>query len=126
MQVKVTRVSKKNTDANGQYLKNSRGQTYWKIGIQVDGQEGWLSGFADNERDPMYNIEEGKEYSITVTEKELNGKIYKNFKLLSAKDMQIEDLVRRVVALENYCFGVGKKPQDEAVSEKHAQSLDDF
>lgn len=117
MLVKVERVNKQDKNKDGQYLTRKDGTRYWNIGIKVEGQEAWISGFASNEKDPMYNIEEGKEYSITVSEKEVNGKVYKNFKLLSKAEMWQEEAEKRLVALENYCFGIGKNNKEEEIND---------
>lgn len=92
MQVKVTRVSRKDTDKNGNKLIGKYDKPYWKIGIQVEGSEEWYSGFANNMADPMYLIEEGGTYSITVTEKVVGDRTFKNFKLLSPEEKELEEL----------------------------------
>ena len=92
MQVKVTRVSKKDTDKNGAKLIWKYEKPYWKIGIQVEGSDEWLSGFANSPHDPMYHIEEGGTYSITVTEKVVGDRTFKNFKLLTPEEKEIEEL----------------------------------
>lgn len=108
MKVKVTRVSKKDTKPDGTPLISSvTKKPYWNIGIQIEGEDGWMSGFANSEQDPMYQIAEGQEYSITVTEKAVGDKVFKNFKLLSSEELKFEDMLKRIVALENYCFGAG-------------------
>lgn len=93
MQVKVTRVSKKDTDKNGVKLVGKKyGKPYWNIGIQVEGSDEWMSGFANSMSDPTYNIEEGGTYSISVSEKVIGDKVYKNFKLLTPEEKELEEL----------------------------------
>lgn len=93
MQVKVTRVSKKDTDKNGVKLVGKKyGKPYWNIGIQVEGSDEWMSGFANSMSDPTYNIEEGGTYSISVSEKVVGDKVYKNFKLLTPEEKELEEL----------------------------------
>lgn len=91
MQITVTRISKRNTNKDGVQLTNKYGP-YWNIGIQVEGSDEWMSGFAKNERDPMYNLTEGGTYHVAVNEKKVGDKIYKNFKLLTPEEIEIEEL----------------------------------
>lgn len=92
MQVKVTRVSKKDTDKNGiQLISKKYGKPYFNIGIQVEGDEAWYTTFANSKMEPAYNIEEGGTYHISVTEKHNpNGGVYKNFKMLTSEEVQAE------------------------------------
>lgn len=93
MQVKITRVSKRDTNKDGVKLVGKKyGKPYWNIGIQVEGSDEWMSGFANSTHDPMYNIEEGGTYSISVTEKTVGDKVYKNFKLLTPEEKELEEL----------------------------------
>ncbi len=94
MQVKVTRVSRKDTKADGTKLIGKYDKPYWKISIQVEGSEEWYGGFANNMNDPMYQIQEGGTYSIAVTESpkaDGNG-TWKNFKLLTPEEKELEEL----------------------------------
>lgn len=92
MQVKVTRVNKRDTDKNGiQLISKKYGKPYFNIGIQVEGDESWYSTFANSKMEPAYNIEEGGTYHISVTEKpNPNGGVYKNFKMLTPEEVQAE------------------------------------
>jgi len=128
MKVKVTRVSKKNTKPDGTPLISSVSKKpYWNIGIQVEGSDDWMSGFANSETDPMYQITEGQEYSITVTEKAVGDKVFKNFKLLSQDELKFEDILKRIVALENYCFGAGAMTSAKDAQTKEPElTLEDF
>jgi len=92
MQIKVTRVSKKDTDKNGiQLVSKKYGKPYFNIGIQVEGDDAWYTTFANTKFEPAYNIEEGGTYHISVTEKpNPNGGVYKNFKMLTPDEVQME------------------------------------
>lgn len=92
MQVIVTRISKKDTDKDGNKLIGKYDKPYWKIGIQIEGSDDWYSGFANNAYDPMYLIEPGGTYSITVSEKVVGDRTFKNFKLLTPEEKEIEEL----------------------------------
>lgn len=93
MQVKITRVSKRDTNKNGDPLISKRtGKPYWNVGIQVEGGDEWYAGFANSTNDPMYNLVEGATYSIAVEEKKIGDKTYKNFRLLTAQEKELEEL----------------------------------
>ena len=92
MQVKITRISKKDTRADGTKLINKYEKPYWSIGIQVEGSDEWLSGFANSTSDAMYNLEEGGTYSITVSETKKGDRTFKNFKLLTPEEKELEEL----------------------------------
>ncbi len=94
MQVKIKRISRKDTDKDGNKLLGKKDQKpYFKIGIQTEehGDE-WLSGFANSTTDPRYLMEEGGTYSIAVEEKKVGDKIFKNFRMLSAQEKELEEL----------------------------------
>lgn len=93
MLVKITRINKRDTDKDGNKLVSKQyGTPYFNIGIQIEGQDGWLSAFANKTSDPVYQMEEGGTYSITVTEKTVGDKVYKNFKLLTPEEKELEEL----------------------------------
>lgn len=103
MQVKVTRISKKNTDKDGNPLLGKRDQRpYWKIGIQTDqtGDE-WLSGFANNESDPRYLMDVGGTYHIAVEEKKVGDRIFKNFRMLKPDEIKMAEMEAELKALKN-------------------------
>ncbi len=93
MQVKVNRISRKDTDRDGNKLLSKKdNKPYWKIGIQVEGSDEWLSGFANNTSDPRYLMEEGGTYSIAIEEKKVGDKVYKNFRMLTPQEKELEEL----------------------------------
>lgn len=99
IKVKITRVKAFDKKADGTPLVGKYGP-YWRISILTDrfGEE-WLSGFGKTNCADW----EGTEKEIIVTEKESNGKVYKNFDLPKKTDevaRQLADLNKRVFALE--------------------------
>ncbi len=95
MEVKITRISRKDTDKEGNKLLSKKDQKpYWKIGIQTEQTgEDWISGFANNQSDPRYLMEEGGTYHIAIDEKpNPNGGVYKNFKMMSPAEVELEEL----------------------------------
>lgn len=104
MQVKITRVSKRDTDKNGNKLIGKKyGKPYWNIGIQIEGEEGWMSGFANGTADPMYNLEEGGTYHIAVNEKKIGDRVFKNFRLLKPEEIKVAEMeaeLKRLKAIE--------------------------
>lgn len=109
MQVKITRVSKRDTKSDGTPLINKYDKKYWNIGIQVEGSDDWYSGFANSVTDPMYLIEEGGTYSIGVSEKVLGDRTFKNFKLLTPEEKELEELRALKASVEQ------AKPAEEEV-----------
>ena len=100
MQVKVTRVSRKDTDKDGIKLVDKKTQKpYWKIGIQVEGSDEWYSGFANSTTDPRYLMEEGGTYSIAVESKVVGDRTYKNFKMLSPEEKKVEEMEAELAEL---------------------------
>jgi len=123
MQVKVTRVSKRDTDKNGNKLVGKKyGKPYWNIGIQIEGQEGWMSGFANNTSDPMYNIEEGGTYHISVTEKNVDGKVFKNFRLLKPEEMKLAEMEAELAELRK----LKAQPYQQQDAENGMNDLEKF
>lgn len=120
MKVKVTRISKQDTNKDGVKLVDKNGKNYFRIGIQVEGQDGWLSGFANSTSDPRYNMVEGGTYSLTIENKVVGDKVYKNFKMLSAEEQELEDLREYKSRME----GVHTSAETSQ-SESHL-TLDDF
>lgn len=91
MKVKVTRISRKDTDKNGiKLISKKYGKPYYNIGIQIEGSDDWYTTFANYTNEPAYNITEGGEYHISVTEKVVGDRTYKNFKMLTAEEVQQE------------------------------------
>lgn len=121
MKVKVTRVSKRDTDKDGIKLIGKKyGKPYWKIGIQVEGSDEWYSGFANSMSDPMFNITEGGIYSITVDTKTVGDRVYKNFKLLTPEEKELEELREYKAKQEGVSTSM-----ETSQSESHV-TLDDF
>lgn len=92
--VRITRVSVKDTDKDGNKLKDKRGYPYLRVGIQTDRYgEKWLSTFAKNADSPEAKLTAGDEVNISVEQK---GE-FLNFRLPTKTDL----LEERVYALEH-------------------------
>lgn len=127
MEVKITRISRKDTDKNGIKLTSKKdGKPYWKIGIQTDktGDE-WLSGFANNTGDPRYNMQEGGTYHLAIDEKTVDGKVYKNFRMLSPEETELEEL-RAFKAAQTNNVAQAKPESFEPTNELEAETDDKF
>lgn len=91
----LTRVATKNTDKDGNPLKDKNGKPYWRVGIQTDKYgDQWLSTLAFNTEDRAYKLEQGQEVNIVVEKK---GE-FMNFKLPTKLDI----LEQRVAILEDW------------------------
>jgi len=100
MQVKLKRVTKSDVDKNGIKLVSKKdGKPYFKIGIQIEGSDEWINGFANNTNDPRYNMEEGGTYSLAITENEVAGKVYKNFRMLTPEEKKMEEMEAELAQL---------------------------
>lgn len=122
MKVKVTRISKKDTDKDGVKLIGKKdGKPYWKIGIQTEqtGDE-WLSGFANSTTDPRYTMEEGGTYSIGIQENHVGDKTYKNFRMLKPEELKMEEMEEELRVLK-----ASKTSTEQAQVESHI-TLDDI
>lgn len=92
MQVKIARISKKDTDKDGIKLEKN-GKPYWRIGIQLEGHgEDWYSGFANGTNDPRYMMEVGGTYSLALEDRKVGDRTYKNFRMLSDEEKELEEL----------------------------------
>lgn len=101
MQIKIKRINKRNTNKEGQPLLGRKdGKPYWNIGIQVEGSDEWYSGFANNEKDPRYLMEEGGTYHIAVEDKKVGDRTYKNFRLLKPDEIKMEEMKAELDALK--------------------------
>lgn len=76
MQVKVTKQSATDSKKDGTKLVNKFGKAYWRVGIQVGGQEGWVNGFM-----PFKPDWEGKMVDLELYEEEYNGEMQKKFRV---------------------------------------------
>lgn len=123
MQVKIEKINKRDTDKSGQPLISKKyGTPYYNIGIAVEGQEGWMSCFANRKTDPEYLMEEGGTYSIAITEKpNPSGGVYKNFKLLTPEEKEVEDMKAELAALK-----AAKAPEASAPAAEPEVNLDSF
>lgn len=123
MQVKVTRISRKDTDRDGNKLLGKKDQKpYWKIGIQTEqtGDE-WLSGFANNQSDPRYLMQEGGTYHIAVEEKTVGDKVFKNFRMLKPEEIKMSEMEAELKALKE-----SKKPAEIQQDLENEMDLDKF
>lgn len=93
MLVKVTRISKKDTKANGEKLISKYDKPYWNVGIQFEGNDNWYSTNVYKTSDPVYSMVEGGTYSIAIsdTPKDGGGE-WHNFKLLTDEEKELEEL----------------------------------
>ncbi len=60
--------------------------------MYVEGSDDKYSAFANKTTDPIYNIVEGGTYSIAVSEKTVGDRTFKNFKLLTPEEKELEEL----------------------------------
>lgn len=101
MKAKITRVSKSDTSKDGVKLVSKKdGKPYFKIGIQIEGSDEWINGFANNTSDPRYNLTEGGSYSIAVSETRVGDKVYKNFRMLKPEEIEMEEMRDKLAKLE--------------------------
>jgi len=87
--IKITKVSATNLKKDGTPILTHFGKPAWRVGIQTEqyGQT-WINGFL-----PFSPIDwEGKEMELSITEKEWNGQMQKNFELPKKDDKVIEML----------------------------------
>lgn len=90
--VKITRIVKSDRDKEGRDIVIA-GKRVSKIAIKTDRFDNdWLEGIAWKSDDKILDLREGDEVKISVSEREYNGKIYKNFKLPSKVDQEISEI----------------------------------
>lgn len=98
MQIKVTQVKRQDTNKDGIAYQGKYGH-YWIINIK-DENENWYSTFCSKENDPHNKIEVGGTYSISVSESVKGDKVFKNFKLLTPEEKELEELRALKASLE--------------------------
>lgn len=93
MLVKITRISKKDTKANGEKLISKYDKPYWNVGIQFEGNDNWYSTNVYKTSDPVYSMVEGGTYSIAISDTPRDGGgEWHNFKLLTDEEKELEEL----------------------------------
>lgn len=102
MQVTVRKIFKSDTDKEGNKLISKKyDKPFWKIDMYIEGSDEKYSAFANSTSDPVYNMQEGNTYSIGVRENKVGDRVYKNFKLLTAEEKELEELRALKASLEN-------------------------
>lgn len=87
MQLTLTKVIKRDTDKQGNALISKQGKPYARASIQTTeyGSE-WLGGFWNA------SLVEGAKIEAEVTDREYNGKTYKDFKMAKKEDPTAQTL----------------------------------
>lgn len=97
MQITITKVIKRSTDKDGKLYISKEGKPYSRASIQcVEYATEWLGGFWSAA------LVEGAKVEAEVSEREYNGKIYKDFRLPKKEavlDQKYEKLANDVTGL---------------------------
>ena len=106
MQLHIVKVSKKDTDKNGNPYISKQGKPYSRASIQTREHVGeWLGGFWSEA------LREGAIIEADITEREYNGKMYKDFKILKAADVVSVEIPAIKEAILNLAARVTKLEQ---------------
>ncbi len=126
MKVKLTRVIKQDKNKDGVYFKDKNGRPYYKVAIKIEGSDNWYSTIVGSQKHKEWLMEEGKEYSITTSEKTSDtGTVFYNFALLSESELELESLKERVTRLEGSVYGASSK-REEVTSVEEEIDLEQF
>jgi len=93
MQITVKKIFKNDTDRDGNKLMSKKyNKPYFKVDVYYEGSEEKVSAFANSTSDAIYNMIEGGVYSIAIQEKTVGDRVFKNFKLLTPEEKELEEL----------------------------------
>lgn len=93
MQITVKKIFKNDTDRDGNKLMSKKyNKPYFKVDVYYEGADDKISAFANSTTDPIYNMQEGGTYSVAISEKAVGDRVFKNFKLLTPEEKELEDL----------------------------------
>lgn len=123
MQITVKKIFKNDTDKDGNKLMSKKyNKPYFKVDVYYEGSEEKISAFANSTADPIYNMQEGGTYSIAIQEKVVGDRTFKNFKMLTPEEKELEEL-RAFKASQT-----ASAPTFEPVNDKEAEvsDLDNF
>ena len=93
MQITVKKIFKNDTDKEGNKLMSKKyNKPYFKVDVYYEGSEEKISAFANSTTDPVYNMVEGGTYSVAIEEKTVGDRVFKNFKMLTPEEKELEEL----------------------------------
>lgn len=93
MQITVRKIFKNDTDKDGNKLMSKKyNKPYFKIDVYYEGSDEKISAFANSTNEPIYNMQEGGTYSVAISEKVVGDRTFKNFKMLTPEEKELEEL----------------------------------
>ena len=132
MECTIKKIIRKDRNKEGQPYVNKKGKPFTLISLQVEELPGeWISGFAND-----YNAEwkDGDKIDISITEKKVGDRLFKNFKNLvqrSSRLDRIEEDIRKIKEVvfsdttsksqggtSSYSTETSSKPEDDISSEE--------
>lgn len=122
MQITVRKIFKNDTDKAGNKLVSKKyNKPYFKIDVYAEGSDDKLSAFANSTSDPIYNMQEGGKYHIAIEEKAVGDRVFKNFKLLTPQEIELEELRAIKATIDKQT-----SEKDASTSEKQDFDIDSF
>jgi len=132
MECTIKKIIRKDRNKEGQPYVNKKGKPFTLISLQVEElPDEWISGFAND-----YNAEwkDGDKIDISITEKKVGDRLFKNFKNLvqrSSRLDRIEEDIRKIKevvfsdttsksqgGISSYSTETSSKPEDDISSEE--------
>jgi len=109
MECTIKKIIRKDRNKEGQPYVNKKGKPFTLISLQVEElPDEWISGFAND-----YNAEwkDGDKIDISITEKKVGDRLFKNFKNLVQRSSRLDRIEARLTALEGGKIGTVGNPE---------------